>query len=688
MLKTENVLSSTYREKTNHLKTELTSFDVAALVYELNQTVKNARIENIYQINHSALVLRLHKPNQPTMQLLIEAGKRTHLTSYVLKKPFKPPAFCMVLRKYLRNGRITDAQQHEFERTIVFKVHTKEGVFQLVTELFGEGNIILVNQQGSIVTAQTYKKMRDRNILRHESFRHAPPSGKNPFRINRTQMDELKNFGRLEIVRALTKLLSLGGLYAEELLLRAGIDKNTSCQTLVEQQLDDICAQLKTILSHITDGKFEPAIIIDPKGEWIDVTPIRLKRYEGLERKPHKTFNEALDEYYTKTVLLGKVSIAQKEYERELAKQQRMLQDQQKTIEDSKMAMEQNKRIGDLIYAHLGELQLLVQHILDEKQKGKNWEQIVDKLKEEKQAKRAPAVYFDSLDSKHIILNVSIEDNIFPIKMNRSIQANAADCYERMKKAERKLEGSEKALRETQSRIQELQRLWTGKIEEVQEEAPPKQVAKAWYEKFRWFYSSDDFLMVGGKDAITNEILIKKHLEPQDIVFHADVVGAPFVVVKTEGKKPSEQVMQEAAQFAASYSRAWREMLSAIDVYWVHPQQVSKTPPHGQYLEKGSFIIQGVKNYVRSVPLRIGIGVQLKEEHLKVIRGPAKAISKQTNLYVELVPGKQANSALAKQIRGLLIEKTPRNLRQEILAIPKEELRGFVPFGKGEVILK
>jgi len=666
----------------------MTSFDIAVIVHELNQTNRDARIENIYQINRATLVLRLHKPNQPTMQLLIKAGQRAHITSYVLEKPFKPPAFCMALRKYLRNGRIADVQQHEFERTITFKISTREGAFQLVTELFGEGNIILVNQQGTIVTALTYRKMRDRNVTRNETFRHAPPSGKNPFLTNRAQMDELKNFGPLETVRGLTKFLSIGGLYAEELLLRAGVDKNTQCQALTERQLDDVFTQLNTILSHLTEGKFDPAIIIDLKGEWTDVTPIRLKRYEGLERKPHKTFNEALDEYYTQTVQLAKVSMAQKEYERELAKQQRMLQDQQETLEDSKKATEQNKRIGDLLYAHLGELQLLLQQILEEKQKGKSWEQIAIVLKEEKQAKHAPAVYFDSLDSKRMILNVSIEDNVFPLKMNRSIQANAAGYYERMKKAERKLEGSEKALRETQDRIQELQKRWTEKIEIVRGETPPKHVKKAWYEKFRWFYSSDGFLVVGGRDAITNEILIKKHVEPQDVVFHAEIVGAPFVVVKTQGKAPSEQVMQETAQFAASYSRAWREMLSAIDVYWVHQHQVGKTPPSGQFLERGSFIIQGMKNYFRSVPLRVGIGVQLKEENLAVIGGPARTVSKQTNFYVELRPGKQASSALAKQIRGLLVEKAPKSWREKILAIPNEGLQGFVPFGKGEITLK
>lgn len=666
----------------------MTSVDIAALVYELNQEIKDARIENIYQINPMTLLLRLYLPNQPTRRLLIEAGKRTHLTSYVLKKPFKPPAFCMALRKYLKNGRIQEMLQHEFERTIVFKVGTRDGVFQLIAEMFGEGNIILTNPEGVIVTAHTYKRMRDRNIIRSEIFNYAPSSGENPFSLKRTQMDELKKLGRLEIVRGLTKFLSIGGLYAEELLLRADVDKNTPCENLTNQQLDAVFIRLKAMLSQLNEGRFDPAIIIDGKGAWTDVTPILLRKYEALKRTGYKTFNNALDEYYTQTRLLQKVFKAQKEHERELAKQQRIVQDQEKTLEDSKKAKERNKHIGDLIYKRLGELQLLLQEIFEEKQKGKTWEQIVNKLKEEKLAKRTQALYFDSLDEKRQILNISIGDEVFPIKINRTAQANAADYYEKMKKAERKLLGSEKALLETKTRIEELQKQWTKKIEEVREGAPPKQVKKAWYEKFRWFYSSDDFLIVGGKDAITNEILIKKHLESHDVVFHADIVGAPFTVVKTQGKAPTEQVIQEAAQFAASHSRAWREMLSTIDVYWVHPNQLSKNPPHGQYLQKGAFVIQGMKNYVRGVELRVGIGVQMREGQLTVIRGPAQAVSRQTSFYVEIMPGRQPSSALVKKIRALLIEKAPKNWREKILAVPNVELQGFAPFGKGEVILK
>ncbi|MDH5437446.1 MAG: ribosome rescue protein RqcH [Candidatus Bathyarchaeota archaeon] len=666
------------------MKAEMTSFDIALITSELNQLIRDARIDNIYQLNHVTLVLKLRQPSQPPYHLLIEAGKRVHLTSYALKKPQRPPAFCMALRKHLRNGRVIEVEQHEFERIVIIRVSTGEGEFQLVSELFGEGNIILVSPQNEVLHALTYRRMRDRNILRGEVFRQAPPRGKNPKHLSQQELDKIRGLGRLETVRALTKFLSIGGLYAEEILLRAKVDKNVPCESLREQEIDRIFVHLRRILSLIAAGETEPRIITDDNDNRIDVVPIPLEKYAHLKQKVYKTFEEAVDEYYMGMVLKEKQVEADKGAGRELEKQQRILQSQQKALEDLGQRAERNRKIGDAIFAHLGELQHLVQKIMDEKKRGKPWKQIVSDMEEERDARRVPAVYFHSLEPRRLILNVSVEGLLFSLNLRHSVQADASRYYTSAKKAAKKLKGAEKAMRDVEAKISELQR---ERVEQAREitKPPPKRRKKAWYEKFRWFRSSDGFLVIGGRDATTNEILIKKHMEPQDIVFHADIPGAPFVLIKTEGKTPSQQTIGESAQLAASYSRAWREMLGAVDVYWFSPEQVSKSPPSGQHLKKGAFMIRGSKNYVRNVPLRVAVGVEIKEEQPMIIGGPVDAVSKQTSTYVEIIPGKQSSGGLAKQIRKLLAKKAPKALEKRVQEIPLEEIQKFIPSGRGTV---
>lgn len=663
----------------------MTSLDVAAVVLELRQVILGSRVRNVYQIGPKTLILKLYRPSEPSLQLLIEAGKRMHLTSYAVKKPARPPAFCMALRKHLRNGRITDVQQHEFERIATIKVEVKDGEFQLVVELFGEGNVILVSPENVILHALVYRRMRDRNVVRGEKFQHAPSSGISPLRISREEMEQIRSFGELEVVKALTRLLSIGGLYAEEVLLRACVDKKLACESLTKQELDEVYSQIQQVFYPLRDGKTSPYIILDKERE-VDVVPVPLKKYEGYAHKAYVSFNEALDEFYAKATVEEKLLEVSDEIERQLAKQQRILRKQLKALEKAREEAERNRRVGETIYAYLHELQPLLQRIMDEKRSGKSWSQIFQEIEREKEAGEIPAAYVESIDPKLLILNASIGELSFPLNLRRSAQKNAAKYYEKAKKAEAKLKGLERAIQETKEKIKRLQLRVIERKEEAVEK-PRKVLKRAWYEKFRWFRSSDDFLVIGGRDATTNEILVKKHMENHDVVFHADMVGAPFVLIKTEGKTPPEQTLKEAAQLAASYSRAWKMMLGAVDVYWVRPEQVSKSAPPGQYIKKGAFMIRGRKNYVRGVPLRLAVGVIFKGDQPSVVGGPPAAIAKLTRLKVEIVPGEETSGKLARKIRELLAKKGPEDLRKKVLGLQLEEIQRFIPSGKGRLLL-
>ncbi|TSA56228.1 fibronectin-binding domain-containing protein, partial [bacterium] len=524
----------------------MTSFDIAAVTHEINKLVKGAHVAKIYQIGTQTLLLKLRRPNQPRLQLLIEAGKRLHLTSYVHETKKKPSSFCMSLRKYLDNGVVKEVRQHEFERIAITEISTRQGDFQLVSELFGGGNVILVDPEGKILQAMTYKRMRDRNILRGEIFQHPPARGRNPLKLSPQDFVEIKKLGETEIVRALTKFLSISGTYAEEILLRAEVNKKTECSSLTEHELDSIFNQLQKLLSLIDSGTMEPRIVSDEKNVWIDVTPDSLKKYNQFDQKECENFNSALDDYYAKITDAEKGDETTEEVESEVARHRRILQKQQKALETLKEPIIKNKNIGDLIYLHFGDLQSLLQKIMEKKRSGKSWKEISSTIEEGKRAKRLPDVYFHSLEPSNQVLHVSVEKQVFSINLRHSIQANADKYYSRSKKAEKKLRGAEKTLRETRAKIEEVKK----QVIRVKATQRPlaKRRKKEWFEKFRWFRSSDGFLVIGGRDATSNEIVIKRHMEPHDIVFHAEILGAPFVLIKTEGKTAPEQTINEAAQ--------------------------------------------------------------------------------------------------------------------------------------------
>ena len=665
------------------MKDSMTSFDIAAATHEINKLVEGAHVAKIYQIGIQVLLLRLRKPNMPKIQLLLEAGKRIHLTSYAHETPKKPSAFCMSLRKYLDNGIIKEVRQHEFERITVIEFSTRQGDFELIIELFGGGNIILVNPEAKILQAMTYKRMRDRNILRGEPFQHPPARGLNPLKLNWQEFLEITKLEDTEVVRALAKFLSISGTFAEEILLRVEVDKKTKCSSLTEAELEGIFKELQNMVSFIEAEAMNARIVSNENGEWIDVTPVPFRKYSQFNQEEYKTFNVALDDYYAKITDVERVDETTRDVENEVSRYKRMLQRQEKALEALNEPICKNKSIGDLIYQHFGDLQSLLQKIMEKKRSGKSWEEITAIIETGKKTGIHPDVYFNSLESANQVLHVSVDNKVFSLSLRHSIQGNADRYYSRSKKAEKKLKGAKKTLEETRAKIEEARK----QVSLAKEEQQPlaKRRKREWFEKYRWFRSSDGFLVIGGRDATTNEILIKKRMEPNDIVFHAEIVGAPFVLIKTEGKTATERTINEAAQLAASYSRAWREMLSAINVYWIYPDQVSKTPPSGQSLQKGAFMIRGTKNFVRGVPLQVAVGVKTDNDIIMIIGGPVEAVAQQTSAYVEIVPGDQKSGQLAKRIRHLLSTKVSEEMKRSVTSLPIEEIQRFIPLGRGKL---
>lgn len=232
------------------------------------------------------------------------------------------------------------------------------------------------------------------------------------------------------------------------------------------------------------------------------------------------------------------------------------------------------------------------------------------------------------------------------IDVTKSLEKNAEVYFEKAKKAKKKAEGAREALRKSLQKLEQI------KKEQVVEEKQTKAKAerkKEWYEKFRWFYSSEGFLCVGGRDATSNEIVIKKHTEKDDLVFHSEMAGSPFFVIKTEGRKPSEATITEAAQATASYSRAWKTGLASTDVFFVSPEQVTKEARAGEFVARGAFMIYGRKNTLNA-ECRLAIG--LKDS--RVIGGPVDSIKSQTDNFVIISQGNEKASDTAKKIKKKL----------------------------------
>ncbi|WP_455367911.1 ribosome rescue protein RqcH [[Eubacterium] cellulosolvens] len=647
-------------------KSIMTSFDIHSVVDELAPQIIEKNIDNIYQLKDKLFSLKLTPGN---LHLLIEPEKRIHLTKYQLTFPSEPPQFCRELRKHLRRAKITGISQYRFERVVVLDIKTRTSVYQLIAEIFRRGNLILVNSSQQIVTAQYYASMKDRRIGRGEAYKPIYASGVEPQHLAISDIQKIQD-EETNVFKGLHKLLPFPPNYIKEVLHRTGLNETTKFSQIDEQKSEELFNAIRRLYDEHHSTIIKPRIVLDSDGKPIDVIPTFIHIYEKYHQQEFQTFNEALDEYFSSLYLenIQKESTSpQKSKIEEIERIITSLTEEKKNIEKD---INWNTQIGNSIQENI----LVIQDLITKIDPNKS---LIDLKKEHSNQ-------IIDLDKKNKRMKITLSGFEFWIYYTESAYRNAGIFFNNAKNLRKKLEGVKSSLSKMSNQLQTIETQLTQK----KKEEPTLKVKrkKEWYEKFRWFWSSNDFLILIGKDAGTNQLLIERYTIADDIVFHADVHGAPFIVIKTEGKTVPEQTLLEAAIAAASYSRAWATGYSSADVYWVKPEQLSKKPPSGEYLARGMYMIYGPRNYYKSVKLQLAIGVIFIDDAPRIIGGPSDSVKNKTSIYVTIIPRQKGQRRFSQEILQGLIQKTPRDLQGKIKNIDLNEIQAFIPAGKGEII--
>jgi predicted ribosome quality control (RQC) complex YloA/Tae2 family protein len=397
------------------------------------------------------------------------------------------------------------------------------------------------------------------------------------------------------------------------------------------------------------------------------------KSHPGLIK--FQTFDAAVSEYYGK--LHGQRAIAQQAQREKQAvgKLDAIRRDHELRLEALAAEKEAAERRAALIELNLDAVDAALNAVREALAGGMDWNDLRRMIKEEKKAGNPVAALIDSLllEKNKIILVLrdplkdddsdeekeEAEDEVEVVhqksnknknKMNKknkfngqrkqkkhvdlrvevdldlTAHANARAHYDARKKhadkTRRTLEVSERALIAAEKKAQEA-------LAKVRRTASAKTGAAAaaasarkpyWFERFHWFISSENYLVLSGRDAQQNELLVKRYLRKGDAYVHADVHGAASTVIKNnDSTMPIPPLtLSQAGQACVCRSAAWDAKV-ITSAYWVHPHQVSKTAPSGEYLTTGSFMIRGRKNYLPPQQLVMGIAwlFRLEEESIK-----------------------------------------------------------------------
>lgn len=609
-------------------KKSISALDLKVLIKEMKQLVVGGVIINVYMIG-DVVMLKVRCNDGATRILTVKLPNWICISSYDIEKPVQPPTLCRLLRKYLRRTRITAIDQIGFDRIVNIKVEGKDCSYELIVELVREGNLVLCGSDTTIIATYRETEYKDRALKRGLKYQLPPNIVLN---LDAERVLEAIKGGRKKAFYVALALVGSPEL-AYEVLARSSISPDFEVSS--DEEVGRIVEATRKLLE-LVENPNPNIVYVD--GKPFSVVPVDFVIYSGYEKKAYNHFYEAVAEFFYEEV---KESLLKgKDIEKEKTKIETSIREVKLKIAELETKIERLRRAIDFLKRNYEDLQGFLDVLKESMDRD-----VVSACKP-----KIEGFSVLEVDRKARTVKVGIEGLEITLKPWESLMSNISSLYGELKGLKRKLESSRKALVELDSKLASLIEEERRLVEKAEEKIRKRREQRYWYEKYLWFKSSEGFLVVAGRDATQNEVLVKKYLEDRDLFFHADIVGAAAVIVKSEGREVSFNTITEAAQYAACYSKAWKAGFGSIDVYWVYGEQVSKTPPSGEYLPKGSFVIRGTRNYLRGVELKLAVGLMIIDGDVLVVSGPQSAIAKQAMVYVLLVPGDEEKGRAAARI--------------------------------------
>lgn len=634
------------------MKKEMSSFDVRSMALEM-AALEGGHMDKVFQWDSGTVLFRVNVSGEGKRDLFFKGGKWLYMPASKPETPMKPLSFATYIRKYTDNARIGKTYQVGFDRILVMEVLKADFEYKMIFEMFGGGNILLVHD-GKIENCLIHKTMRDRSVRPGETYvmpkeRFDPTSS--PFE----RFEEVFAASTSDAVRTLATGASLGGQYAEEVCALAGIQKNTPVQELGADGIRRLWDCMKDLVTRILERP-TPILYRDPEGNIADITPTELTIYDGMERQSYPTLSSAID-----TLMESLAETEERNYvDPELEKLQRRIDKQTETIEGYRRDAESLRQKADAIYTNYQQINELLE-VLKTQSARLSW----DKLREG--ASKIPFV--KSIDPSKDSVKVAFDDIVIPLDYTKGIDANASDIYAQGKELSDKSARAEEALKESQEAYdKKLKGITKERAARANRVQPTKQF---WFERYKWFITSHGRLVIAGKDAHTNDNVVRKHLKDTDVYAHADLHGAPSTILK-DGQKAEDSDLREACHFALAQSKGWVAALTDGSAYWVYPDQVSKTPEAGEFVPRGAFIIRGKRNYEHHLQLELAVGEITYQNERKVMCGPVDAVKAQSEKYFIVVPGR----GKAGRTAALMAKE---------LNVPEEEVGRILPPGDCEI---
>lgn len=640
------------------MKQRFSYLDLRLIVNELEQALLDSRLKNIYSLESSQrhFLFKFGSKNDNSDHfLIVDPGMRLHTTKFQHQATLQPSSFVAKLRKHLKNLRVTKMYVPQGNRALIITLGDNH--YKLIFEFFAGGNIVLVDNTDKIVALMRIV----RNMLGEVQYGVGKTLELQDKQVGFPSEENLEKCasGKEKIGRALHSKVPNASLSMVEYCLREnGIDPKsksgdiegiTAAAKQCVEWADRLMAQTKTqgfILSK-GEGEDKESLEFEPFREYFD---LEIESHPGLSLSSCDTYNGTVDEFYG-SILAGKQTSKLDQLQKVAENRLNAARNEKENrVRGLDQVQQQNELFGTLLQENADIVDAAISAVKALVDQGLDWGDIESIISLEKKKRNPIAKYISKLELDRDVITLALpkdkesegpeedsdasdsddeisarerDENVVNVrvKLGQGAWANARDYFNIRRaagaKKEKTVQQADKALKSAEKKIQRDLEKSLAKSSNKNTGMLHTRRSVYWFEKFYWFISSDRMLVIGGRDALQNSLLLTRYFEKDDCLVHSDVEGASVLIIKNDnGKEISPKTFSEASAFCLATSKAW-ELKKAGTAWYVARGQVPRLGPGGNPISVGEMASTAHRTVILPANFDMGFGLLWQVENEK-----------------------------------------------------------------------
>lgn len=567
------------------------------LASELHTKLVGGKVDKIHQPENDELVLFIRN-NKENFKLVLSSSAsnpRVYIANeYKKENPIKAPMFCMLFRKYIQGGIITDISQVDFERIIKISVESFDELKEKTTkdiyiEIMGRHSNIILTQNNKII--DSIKRIppsvsRVRQLLPNMTYELPPAQDKvNPIKgiSIKSFINTLREFNGPIYKGIYSKFLGISPSVAKEICHRANLTTDDYSDDKTRDELSTLYRAFSDLFTKIKNDEYDPCIVIDESiDKVIDFSCINLSFLDGNKFIKKQSISQIIEDYYKTKDFKDRVHQRTSDLRKSISIKLDRLYHKQKKIEkelrDADNA-DEFKIKGELLTSYIYMIEKGMENVEVANFYDENYSNIIIPLNKNLTPSENAQKYFKKYNK---LKTAKIE-----------LTSQISICNEEIEYLENIMLGIENCenLEELTDIKDELIRLGYSK-------APYRYKAKKDLDittKPNQFISSDGFTILVGKNNKQNDYLTLRIADPEDIWMHTKNIPGSHVIIKCAGKEVPNETLYQAAMLAAFYSKG--RMSSQVPVDYTMKKHVKK--PSGS---KPGMVIYETNNTIYVTP--------------------------------------------------------------------------------------